>query len=135
MNKKKVKVITQKYWNLTAKMKVSTLGGNLCLHLCHLNKETTIIAIIFVFIFYHELIYNLIRAIMVGKNQLLKPSLNDLIMAIVSLSHPKPYASQSIKNILSWFYLHSIKNLLKFISPKSTFLAYVFKKFKFVSWF
>ena len=135
MNKKKVKVITQKYWNLTAKMKVSTLGGNLCLRLCHLNKETTIIAVFFIFIFSHELIFNLIRAIVVGKNQWTKTSLNDLIMAIVSLSPPKPYASQSIKNILSWFYLHSIKNLLKFISPKSTFLAYVFKKFKFVSWF
>ena len=112
MNKKKVEEITQKYWNLTAKTKVSTLGGNLCLHLCHLNKETTTVAIVFVFIFSHGLIYNLIRAIMWEK--------------IMSSPPSKPYASQSIKNILSWFYLHSIKNLLKFISPKSTFLAYFF---------
>ena len=100
MNKKKVKVITQKYWNLTAEMKVSTLGGNLCLHLCHLNKEITIIAVVFVFIFSHELIFNLIQAIMVGKNQQSKPSLNGLIMAIVNSSPSKP-SSQSIKNILS----------------------------------
>ena len=66
----------------------------------------------------------------------LGPNLNDLIMVIVSSSPSKPHASQSIKNVLSWFYLHSIKSLLKFISHKLTFLKHIFfNKYKILSWF